>query len=662
MSNKPESASSEICRPDIANKIQTYRGVASGYSDGTVGGQTLDWHIDPPDAGSILEHNLVSNYSDRIKVQWNADINRNAKVCARENKSDKECLKCMDVIFSCPSGEIRVCSDPTLSDDQCPAFVCVPQITDVKILSDGKPLKEGEIFSNMPLAFEAVTKPSNIGYDSIVFNVYRKKTIVVAAASSEPGVEQTKTASSSTSSDDNAAAPAASGLVALASSFPDDEYEPNPAFFCSTIPGQKQCGTVVLNEGQYKVEAKFINHQSAPSHNKVFYVSYGTIQIDLRGAAIYIHSSDSSFTGYPIKNSHLSVEGIDVRVIVVAKEKSEKQYSAYTVGTIDVDDYSRWFAPGSEGSLAGDFSKVIKANSKTAPTLEQHLNDKKLKKDDLFYNLSEKRIKQWPDDWPEPQFFWEKMEHEASAPKTDSSRIYSYTITQNTPFSYWGGDDIKLTDFGVLRYRATVNITGSNKSVQTKDMEFALRLSVGSSEFGADPNNKEFLRWVSGFVNVPYEWGGHWYGGKDSSGKYVSARFECKDNKGNVMKDKDGNIVYCGKYEGYGTDCSGLVSAAAYLAGYSWATQKYGTSGLNGVSREIDKNDLQPGDILNKAGSHVVVVVKVTRENNTVSTFDIIHASGGGNKVLRQENISIDDDDYDNFKARRLCLNSSDCE
>ena len=36
----------------------------------------------------------------------------------------------------------------------------------------------------MPLAFEAVTKPSNIGYDSIMFNVYRKKTIVVAAASS----------------------------------------------------------------------------------------------------------------------------------------------------------------------------------------------------------------------------------------------------------------------------------------------------------------------------------------------------------------------------------------------------------------------------------------------------------------------------------------------
>ncbi len=504
----------------------------------------------------------------------------------------------------------------------------------------------------MPLAFEAVTKPSNIGYDSIVFNVYRKKTIVVAAASSEPGGEQPKTASSSTSSDDNSAAPVASGLVALASSFPDDEYEPNPAFFCSTIPGQKQCGTVVLNEGQYKVEAKFINHQSAPSHNKVFYVSYGTIQIDLRGAAIYIHSSDSSFTGYPIKNSHLSVEGIDVRVIVVAKEKSEKQYSAYTVGAIDVDDYSRWFAPGSEGSLAGDFSEVTKAKAKTAPTLEQHLNDKKLKKGDLFYNLSEKTIEQWPDDWPEPQFVWEKLYHKGSPPiqGTKSARNYWYENESISQISGWG-DNISLDTEGPVRYRVSVNIPGNVQVVSSRDKEYALRLSVGDVSYGTDANGTEFPRYVAGFLDVPYEWGGHWYGGKDSSGKYVSPYYECKD--------KNGNILHCGKYEGYGTDCSGLVSAAAYLAGYSWATQKYGTSGLNGVSREIDKNDLQPGDILNKAGSHVVVVVKVTRENNTVSTFDIIHASGGGNKVLRQENISIDDDDYDGFKARRLCLNKN---
>jgi hypothetical protein len=558
----------------------------------------------------------------------------------------------MDVVFSCPSGEIRVCSDPSLSDDQCPSFVCVPQITDVKILSDGKPLKEGEIFSNMPLAFEAVTKPSNIGYDSIVFNVYRKKTIVVAAASSEPGVEQTKTAASSTSSDDIAAASTAGGQSSLASSFPDDEYEPNPAFFCSTIPGQKQCGTVVLNEGQYKVEAKFINHQSAPSHNKVFYVSYGTIQIDLRGAAIYIHSSESTFTGYPIKNSHLSVEGIDVRVIVVAKEKSQNNYSAYTVGAIV--DASRWFAPGSEGSLSGAFSELTKAKAKTAPTLEQHLNDKTLKKGDLFYALSGKTIKQWPDDWPEPQFVWEKMEHKASAPKSDHSRIYSYDRTSDSTFSYWGGDNIKLPDFGVDRYRVTVNIAGSNKSVQTKDTEFALRLSVGSSEFGDDPNNKEFLRWVSGFVDVPYEWGGHWYGGKDSSGKYVSPHYQ--------HKDKKGNISYYAKYEGYGTDCSGLVSAAAYLAGYNWATQKYNTSGLETVSREINKNDLQPGDILNDAGNHVVVVVNVTRKNNKVETTDLIEAYGDDglisiNRVRYNPRVSIDY--FKDYKARRLCLKNN---
>jgi hypothetical protein len=110
-----------------------------------------------------------------------------------------------------------------------------------------------------------------------------------------------------------------------------------------------------------------------------------------------------------------------------------------------------------------------------------------------------------------------------------------------------------------------------------------------------------------------------------------------------------------------GTDCSGLVSAAAYLAGYSWATQKYGTYGLENVSSEIDKNDLQPGDILNDAGNHVVVVVNVTRKNNAVTTVDIIHASGDKryNKVLHQESISVTSVDYMNYKARRLCLNNN---
>lgn len=50
----------------------------------------------------------------------------------------------------------------------------------------------------------------------------------------------------------------------------------------------------------------------------------------------------------------------------------------------------------------------------------------------------------------------------------------------------------------------------------------------------------------------------------------------------------------------YGMDCSGFVSAA-------WGIDRKTTSTLPNVSTKISYNDLQPGDILNKAGSHVVI-------------------------------------------------------
>ncbi len=50
----------------------------------------------------------------------------------------------------------------------------------------------------------------------------------------------------------------------------------------------------------------------------------------------------------------------------------------------------------------------------------------------------------------------------------------------------------------------------------------------------------------------------------------------------------------------YGNDCSGFVSAA-------WGISRHTTRTLPEVSREITYNELLPGDILNKAGSHVVL-------------------------------------------------------
>jgi surface antigen len=111
-----------------------------------------------------------------------------------------------------------------------------------------------------------------------------------------------------------------------------------------------------------------------------------------------------------------------------------------------------------------------------------------------------------------------------------------------------------------------------------------------------------------------------------------------------------------------GTDCSGLVSAAAYLAGYSWATQKYGTSGLETVSREITFNELKPGDIINKKPQfngdygHVYVVVNVAINDTGRVEIDIIDAYGNNISAVRHlRNKDINDNMFKGYKPRRLC-------
>lgn len=72
-----------------------------------------------------------------------------------------------------------------------------------------------------------------------------------------------------------------------------------------------------------------------------------------------------------------------------------------------------------------------------------------------------------------------------------------------------------------------------------------------------------------------------------------------------------------------GVDCSGLVSIA-------WGTaKKHSTSTLHEVSDAIGFDDLEPGDALNKAGSHVVLFAG-TREDGVPIFYE---AAGGPGKV-----------------------------
>ncbi|MCM8759885.1 MAG: hypothetical protein NC906_08980, partial [Candidatus Omnitrophica bacterium] len=173
--------------------------------------------------------------------------------------------------------------------------------------------------------------------------------------------------------------------------------------------------------------------------------------------------------------------------------------------------------------------------------------------------------------------------------------------------------------------------------------EYAVCISVRKLDEATWPETpimKRYLQWLTSFLEVPYEWGGHWYGGR---------------------ADENGDVTYVDNgYDGYGTDCSGLVSAAARWAGYNWSPWRQTTSTLNGVSSEITDPDtnLRPGDILNKAGFHVVTVYQYTPGHINEPDSEVIESVGGDvDRVWIRTDVNI----YDyyarpsqGYKPRRL--------
>jgi len=144
--------------------------------------------------------------------------------------------------------------------------------------------------------------------------------------------------------------------------------------------------------------------------------------------------------------------------------------------------------------------------------------------------------------------------------------------------------------------------------------EYAVRISFRHTHATSpDARKQAFLQWVTSFRVVPYEWGGHWYGGRS-------------DNQADRSPGSDG-------YDGYGIDCSGLVCAAARLAGYNWNPWRTNVTGLctDYYSRRIAdyNNNLQPGDILAYPGHHVVIVYRYTP-----GTYDVGPGNGGSNQVI----------------------------
>jgi len=112
-------------------------------------------------------------------------------------------------------------------------------------------------------------------------------------------------------------------------------------------------------------------------------------------------------------------------------------------------------------------------------------------------------------------------------------------------------------------------------------------------------------------------------------------------------------------YDGYGTDCSGLVSAGACWAGYNWSPWRATTTSLNTSYYSTQINDanqnLEPGDILNNPGVHVVTVYQYTAGHLNMPDSQIIDSCGGNHKVDIHEHVNIQEEYLDKgYTAREL--------
>jgi hypothetical protein len=277
--------------------------------------------------------------------------------------------------------------------------------------------------------------------------------------------------------------------------------------------------------------------------------------------------------------------------------------------------------------------------------------------------------------WPGPklEFRWLEVHHHTGE---RPNRIYWYTLRQiggNLPtYSF-------RAERGTKRYAVAVThqdwdyylVSGIGKIPKSDWDEYvsgrrkifarldrrggeasaAMRLSVRERFEGSDDNYRlRVVEWATAFIGVRYEWGGCWFGGR------VPPTIRDNTRAG---------------YQGFGIDCSKLISAAAMMAGLRWdrrqddrrQTRRWwdiGTEHLASDSypytRGWDDNkqarlNAEPGDILVKRGSHVALIVRFTRreeirdeQTNEVIDHriwvDIIDSSG------RYDGVSINDGEH----------------
>lgn len=390
----------------------------------------------------------------------------------------------------------------------------------------------------------------------------------------------------------------------------------------------------------------WVNATYTPETNAISYVvvtkTINIQSITLNRVGIYYrHQLGNSL---PIAGYPTTATPITVRAIVWADDgTSEKPYTLQDQDE-EIND-GKWYNAGSEGSQAYSYPPNI-----NVPVLE--VSDAP-------------KIYKWHSNWPQLDFEWKELVYRASnalgivncvihtPPCRGRNRNYWHDEYSSMYLDSWGGDNIRLL-LGDWRFKVKVLMnkgTPEEQFVVSNDTECATRVSVLSSNAPVDPNGKEYLKWLTAYYDIPYEWGGYWFGGKEGN-----------------------NFGGHNTYEGYGVDCSGLVSIGAKLAGYNWSPDwrantsmlAYGPDGEkydpnnpdskpndDYYSIKINAADLKPGDILNKAGGHVVTVYGIISwYEGLPRIISIISAeSNPFNRVLMQ---NVDILKYSTFQPRRL--------
>lgn len=356
----------------------------------------------------------------------------------------------------------------------------------------------------------------------------------------------------------------------------------------------------------------------------------------------------------------LDIDQVRLYAVVWAKRAGEQEFRPYCGDGYDND--GNFYCPGTRfGPGMGESKKQAYGEKPSAgPEYKFGL----MRRERLDPDIP--RLLRWP--WPALAFEWEELPYRATSrqlpvetKQKDGSektidkvhRTYKYAaahaIDGVTETDGWTlllprNGDARLPA-GTRRFRVQINELPDGArlsrgrrerslgsvSDKRRDRGFALRLSVRMADVplyspendaaGIGPRSKEFqesLRWMTAFIDTPYENGGFWFGGRTA------------------VDDPQG-----AGYQGHGMDCNGSINVATFLAGVTWPdghwhhnTFHKGSHARRFPGVQVKPEELRPGDLLDMMpASHVRLVWDITELPDGERQVSWIESSGSANRV-----------------------------